>query len=63
MLVQKAGKETPAQQNTRLRAELAARDEQINHLFRHSGREGSEDYDAVEVSAAWARLRQPVGKR
>jgi hypothetical protein len=47
----------------KLERELAAREEQIDHLFRHSGRQGSEDYDAVEVSAAWARLRQPVGGR
>ncbi len=42
------------------RAALAIREEHIDHLFRHSGREGAEDYDALEVSAAWARLRQPV---
>jgi hypothetical protein len=43
-----------------LRGALEERDAQIDHLFRHSGRQGSEDYDALEVSAAWARLRSPM---
>jgi len=44
----------------RMREAIRAREDQINHLFRHSGRQGSEDYDALEVSAAWDRLRAPV---
>lgn len=44
----------------RLRGAIQAREDQIDHLFRHSGRQGSEDYDALEVSAAWDRLRAPV---
>ncbi len=43
-----------------LRGALEERDAQIDHLFRHSGRKGSEDYDSLEVSAAWARLRCPM---
>jgi hypothetical protein len=44
----------------RLLAALQERDAQIEHLFRHSGRDGSECYDALEVSAAWFRLRSPM---
>lgn len=47
-------------QNAALRAALEERDAQIEHLFRHSGRDGSDCYDALEVSAAWMRLRSPI---
>lgn len=43
-----------------LRGVLEEKQGQIEHLFRHSGRKGSDDYDALEISAAWARLRDRI---
>lgn len=41
-------------------AALEERCAQVEHLFQHSGRSGSRDYDALEISAAWDRLRTPL---